>query len=306
MEQQPIIQVTGLQKKFGAFEAVKDVNFTVHKGDVFGFLGPNGAGKSTTMRCMLSLIKPNAGQIRLFGKDLQTERNAILARVGSIVEKPDFYKYLSAQKNLEIFARISGAHVDKRAISSTLDFVGLSGREKDKVGGFSHGMRQRLGIAQTLLHQPDLIVLDEPTTGLDPQGIIEVRDLILRLKNEQQKTVILSSHQLAEIELVANRMVIINRGHTVIEGTVADLMNAQQTLLNIEFTQESSAAAAQQIAQLFPGLDIQVVSPKTLQLQLDKQQIATLNSYLVNAGFGIVALEPKRKLEDFFIQMTQS
>lgn len=306
MEQQPIIQVTGLQKKFGAFEAVKDVNFTVHKGDVFGFLGPNGAGKSTTMRCMLSLIKPNAGQIRLFGKDLQTERNAILARVGSIVEKPDFYKYLSAQKNLEIFARISGAHVDKRAILSTLDFVGLSGREKDKVGGFSHGMRQRLGIAQTLLHQPDLIVLDEPTTGLDPQGIIEVRDLILRLKNEQQKTVILSSHQLAEIELVANRMVIINRGYTVIEGTVADLMNAQQTLLNIEFSQESSAAAAQQIAQLFPGLDIQVVSPKTLQLQLEKQQIATLNNYLVNAGFGIVALEPKRKLEDFFIQMTQS
>lgn len=306
MEQQPIIQVTGLQKKFGAFEAVKDVNFTVHKGDVFGFLGPNGAGKSTTMRCMLSLIKPNAGQIRLFGKDLQTERDVILARVGSIVEKPDFYKYLSAQKNLEIFARISGASVDKQAILSTLDFVGLSGREKDKVGGFSHGMRQRLGIAQTLLHQPDLIVLDEPTTGLDPQGIIEVRDLILRLKNEQQKTVILSSHQLAEIELVANRMVIINRGHTVIEGTVADLMNAQQTLLNIEFSQESSAAAAQQIAQLFPGLDIQVVSPKTLQLQLEKQQIATLNNYLVNAGFGIVALEPKRKLEDFFIQMTQS
>ncbi len=306
MEQSPIIEVKGLQKFFGTFEAVKDVNFTVHKGDVFGFLGPNGAGKSTTMRCMLSLIKPNAGQIRLFGKDLQTERDTILARVGSIVEKPDFYKYLSAQKNLEIFARISGASVDKQAILSTLDFVGLSGREKDKVGGFSHGMRQRLGIAQTLLHQPDLIVLDEPTTGLDPQGIIEVRDLILRLKNEQQKTVILSSHQLAEIELVANRMVIINRGQTVIEGTVADLMNAQQTLLNIEFAQESSAAAAQQIAQLFPGLDIQVVSPKTLQLQLEKKQIATLNSHLVNAGFGIVALEPKRKLEDFFIQMTQS
>ena len=306
MEQHPIIEVKGLQKYFGAFEAVKDVNFTVNKGDVFGFLGPNGAGKSTTMRCMLSLIKPNAGQIRLFGKDLQTERNAILARVGSIVEKPDFYKYLSAQKNLEIFARISDASVDKRAILATLDFVGLAGREKDKVGGFSHGMRQRLGIAQTLLHQPDLIVLDEPTTGLDPQGIIEVRDLILRLKNEQQKTVILSSHQLAEIELVANRMVIINRGQTVIEGTVADLMNAQQTLLNIEFSQESSEAAAQVIAQRFPGSEVQVVSPKTLQLQLEKQQIASLNSHLVNAGFEIVALEPKRKLEDFFIQMTQS
>ncbi|MFM7644065.1 MAG: ABC transporter ATP-binding protein [Sphingomonadales bacterium] len=306
MEHRPIIEVKGLQKFFGAFEAVKDVNFTVNKGDVFGFLGPNGAGKSTTMRCMLSLIKPNAGQIRLFGKNLQTDRNTILARVGSIVEKPDFYKYLSAQKNLEIFARISGASVDKRAILATLDFVGLAGREKDKVGGFSHGMRQRLGIAQTLLHQPDLIVLDEPTTGLDPQGIIEVRDLILRLKNEQLKTVILSSHQLAEIELVANRMVIINRGQTVIEGTVADLMNAQQTLLNIEFSQESSAAAAQVITQRFPGSEVQVVSPKTLQLQLEKQQIASLNSHLVNAGFEIVALEPKRKLEDFFIQMTQS
>lgn len=306
MEHSPIIEVKGLQKFFGTFEAVKDVNFTVHKGDVFGFLGPNGAGKSTTMRCLLSLIKPNAGQIRLFGKDLQTERNAILARVGSIVEKPDFYKYLSAQKNLEIFARISGANVDQRAIFETLDFVGLAGREKDKVGGFSHGMRQRLGIAQTLLHQPDLIVLDEPTTGLDPQGIIEVRDLILRLKNEQQKTVILSSHQLAEIELVANRMVIINRGQTVIEGTVADLMNAQQTLLNIEFAQETSAAAAHVIAQMFPDLELQVVSPKTLQMQLEKQQIAALNSHLVNAGFEIVALEPKRKLEDFFIQMTQS
>lgn len=306
MEHHPIIEVKGLQKIFGSFEAVKDVNFTVNKGDVFGFLGPNGAGKSTTMRCMLSLIKPNAGQIRLFGKDLQTERNAILARVGSIVEKPDFYRYLSAQKNLEIFARISGASVDKRAILATLDFVGLGGREKDKVGGFSHGMRQRLGIAQTLLHQPDLIVLDEPTTGLDPQGIIEVRDLILRLKNEQQKTVILSSHQLAEIELVANRMVIINRGQTVIEGTVADLMNAQQTLLNIEFSQESSAAAAQVITQRFANSEVQVVSPKILQLQLEKQQIASLNSHLVNAGFEIVALEPKRKLEDFFIQMTQS
>lgn len=306
MEHSPIIEVKGLQKFFGTFEAVKDVNFTVNRGDVFGFLGPNGAGKSTTMRCLLSLIKPNAGQIRLFGKDLQTERNAILARVGSIVEKPDFYKYLSAQKNLEIFARISGANVDQRAILATLDFVGLAGREKDKVGGFSHGMRQRLGIAQTLLHQPDLIVLDEPTTGLDPQGIIEVRDLILRLKNEQHKTVILSSHQLAEIELVANRMVIINRGQTVIEGTVADLMNAQQTLLNIEFAQESSAAAAHVIAQMFPDLELQVVSPKTLQMQLEKQQIAALNSHLVNAGFEIVALEPKRKLEDFFIQMTQS
>lgn len=305
MEQQAIIEVKGLQKSFGSFEAVKNVSFTVNKGDVFGFLGPNGAGKSTTMRCMLSLIKPNAGDIRIFGKNLFEERNAILAKVGSIVEKPDFYKYLSALKNLEIFARISGAEVSQKAIYETLDFVGLLGREKDKVGGFSHGMRQRLGIAQTLLHQPELIILDEPTTGLDPQGIIEVRDLILRLKNEQNKTVILSSHQLAEIELVANRMVIINKGQTIIEGSVAELMNAQETLLHIELTQNSQGAAAL-IHELLPAVKIQVSSPKTLELNVEKQHIALLNSKLVQAGFEVVALEPKRKLEDFFIQMTQA
>lgn len=305
MEQQAIIEVKGLQKSFGSFEAVKNVSFTVNKGDVFGFLGPNGAGKSTTMRCMLSLIKPNAGDIRIFGKNLFEERNAILSKVGSIVEKPDFYKYLSALKNLEIFARISGAEVSQKAIYETLDFVGLLGREKDKVGGFSHGMRQRLGIAQTLLHQPELIILDEPTTGLDPQGIIEVRDLILRLKNEQNKTVILSSHQLAEIELVANRMVIINKGQTIIEGSVAELMNAQETLLHIELTQNSQGAAAL-IHELLPAVKIQVSSPKTLELNVEKQHIALLNSKLVQAGFEVVALEPKRKLEDFFIQMTQA
>ncbi len=305
MEQQAIIEVKGLQKSFGSFEAVKNVSFTVNKGDVFGFLGPNGAGKSTTMRCMLSLIKPNAGDIRIFEKNLFEERNAILAKVGSIVEKPDFYKYLSALKNLEIFARVSGAQVSQKDIYETLDFVGLLGREKDRVGGFSHGMRQRLGIAQTLLHQPELIILDEPTTGLDPQGIVEVRDLILRLKNEQNKTVILSSHQLAEIELVANRMVIINKGQTIIEGSVAELMNAQETLLHIELAQNSQGAAAL-IQEILPQVKVQVSSPKTLELNIEKKRISNLNNKLVQAGFEVVALEPKRKLEDFFIQMTQA
>ena len=305
MNQEPIIEVKGLKKNFGAFTAVKDVSFTVNKGDVFGFLGPNGAGKSTTMRCMLSLIKPNAGQINIFGKNLFEARNEILAQVGSIVEKPDFYKYLSARKNLEIFARISGADVSQKTIFETLDFVGLTGREKDKVGGFSHGMRQRLGIAQTLLHQPELIILDEPTTGLDPQGIIEVRDLILRLKNEQNKTVILSSHQLAEIEHVANRMVIINKGQTIIEGSVSELMNAQETLLSIELIDRSDAAL-QLLKQQFPSLSAEVISPKTLELNVERMLIPAVNAALVNAGFAVVALEPKRTLEDFFIQMTQN
>jgi ABC-type multidrug transport system ATPase subunit len=305
MQNEPILSVAHLQKSFGSFQAVKDVSFTVQKGDIFGFLGPNGAGKSTTMRCMLSLIKPDAGQIQIFGKDLKKERSAILTRVGSIVEKPDFYKYLSALKNLEIFARISGVAVSEKQLYEQLEFVGLAGREKDKVAGFSHGMKQRLGIAQTLLHQPELIILDEPTTGLDPQGIIEVRELILRLKNEQQKTVILSSHQLSEIELLANRMVIINRGECVIEGQVAELMNEQETTLHIELA-ENAQAAAVFITNLYPEIKLKIESPKTLELTIEKHLIPGLNAGLVAADFQIMALEPKRKLEDFFIQMTQS
>ena len=182
-----VIKVEKLAKNFGSFEAVRDVSFTVNKGDVFGFLGPNGAGKSTTIRCLLSLIRLNAGTIQMFGKSYATHRYEILSKIGSIIEKPDFYNYLSAQKNLEIFARISGATVSTKEIHEMLEFVGLGGRGKDKTKGFSNGMKQRLGIAQTLLHKPALIILDEPTTGLDPQGIIEIRNLILRLKNEQNK-----------------------------------------------------------------------------------------------------------------------
>ena len=305
MKDDPILSVQHLKKTFGNFTAVKDVSFSVNKGDIFGFLGPNGAGKSTTMRCMLSLIKPDAGQIQIFGKDLQKERAAIMSGIGSIVEKPDFYKYLSALQNLKIFARISGADVSEKQLYEQLEFVGLAGREKDKVAGFSHGMKQRLGIAQTLLHQPELIILDEPTTGLDPQGIIEVRELILRLKNEQQKTVILSSHQLSEIELVANRMVIINRGEGIVEGDVAQLMNQQETALHIELAENASGAAAI-IGAYFPESKLKISSPKTLEINIEKHFIPSLNAKLVAEGFEIMALEPKRKLEDFFIQMTQS
>ena len=181
-----IVEVKNLVKNYGNFCAVKDVSFDVYQNDVFGFLGPNGAGKSTTIRTILSLISPTSGTINLFGKSLITNRNYALSKIGCIVEKPDFYKYLSAKKNLEIFARISGMSISKTKVSELIEFVGLTGRENDKLSGFSHGMKQRLGIAQTLLHDPELIILDEPTTGLDPQGIIDIRNLILQLKNEKK------------------------------------------------------------------------------------------------------------------------
>ncbi|MNJ90710.1 putative ABC transporter ATP-binding protein YxlF [compost metagenome] len=304
MEQQTIIRVRNLSKKFGSFEAVKNVSFTVNKGDVFGFLGPNGAGKSTTIRCLLSLISPDNGTIELFDKSLNKHRSEILSNVGSIIEKPDFYKYLSAQKNLEIFARISGANVSKKEIAEMLDFVGLGDRAKHKVKGFSHGMKQRLGIAQTLLHKPELIILDEPTTGLDPQGIIEIRNLILRLKNEQNKTILLSSHQLSEIELIANRMVIINQGKSLVEGSVEELLNSEETVVRIEIDRVESAV--QLISTKFNPSEISQTSAKELEVLISKNRVPDLTKELVLAGFTIHAIEPKRKLEDYFIKTIQS
>ena len=299
-----VIKVEKLAKNFGSFEAVRDVSFTVNKGDVFGFLGPNGAGKSTTIRCLLSLIRLNAGTIQMFGKSYATHRYEILSKIGGIIEKPDFYNYLSAQKNLEIFARISGATVSTKEIHEMLEFVGLGGRGKDKTKGFSHGMKQRLGIAQTLLHKPELIILDEPTTGLDPQGIIEIRNLILRLKNEQNKTILLSSHQLSEIELIANRMVIITKGKSLVEGNVQELLNAQELTVRFELSDVNKAIPL--IQQHFVNVEITRINEVEISLSIEKQQVPHLNKMLGDNNILVYALEPKRKLEDFFMKIVQS
>lgn len=296
-----IIEVRNLSKRFGSFQAVHDVSFSVFKGDVFGFLGPNGAGKSTSIRCLNSLIKPDSGTVKLFGESIATHRVSILGRVGSIIEKPDFYKYLSAYRNLEIFSRISGKPSSKQEIYKMLDFVGLGGREKDKFAGFSHGMKQRLGIAQTLLHNPDLIILDEPTTGLDPQGIIDIRNLILRLRNEQNKTVLLSSHNLAEIELICNRMVIINKGRSIVEGSVSDLMNGENLILRLEASPLSDAKNF--LLAWKPSLQWENVGDTAVLFPIEKSEIPKLTKFLVDNNIEIFSLEAKRTLEDYFIKI---
>jgi ABC-type multidrug transport system ATPase subunit len=300
-----IISIQHLAKNFGSFQAVRDVNIQVNRGDVYGFLGPNGAGKSTTMRCMLSLIQPNAGEISLFGLPLASNRSAILRRVGSLIEKPDFYKYLSAYRNLDLFSRISGAPSTSKQIYDMLEFVGLSGREKDQVGGFSHGMRQRLGIAQTLLHNPDLIVLDEPTTGLDPQGIIDMRNLILRLKNEQQKTIVFSSHNLSEVEIICNRMVIIHQGKSVVEGSVKDLLNEEDQIIRVQ-TQADALSKSLAVLENYPHAQVKTIGSDTLEITIQKDQIPGLNRQLIKAGVPIFSIESKRKLEDYFINLLAS
>ena len=300
-----IISIQHLAKNFGSFQAVRDVNIQVNRGDVYGFLGPNGAGKSTTMRCMLSLIKPDAGDISLFGLPLASNRTQILRRIGSLIEKPDFYKFLSAYRNLDLFSRISGAPSAKKEIYQMLEFVGLEGREKDQVGGFSHGMRQRLGIAQTLLHNPDLIVLDEPTTGLDPQGIIDMRNLILRLKNEQQKTIVFSSHNLSEVEIICNRMVIIHQGKSVVEGNVKELLNEEDQIIRIQ-TQEDAISKGIAIMEKYPNAHVKKIGSDTIEVTLQKELIPEVNRQLIEAGVPIFSIESKRKLEDYFINLLAS
>ena len=296
-----IVEVKKLVKNYGDFCAVKDVSFDVYQNDVFGFLGPNGAGKSTTIRTVLSLISPTSGTIKLFGKSLTDNRNYILSKIGCIVEKPDFYKYLSAQKNLELFARISGSAITKKRISELIDFVGLAGREKDKVSGFSHGMKQRLGIAQTLLHDPDLIILDEPTTGLDPQGIIDIRNLILKLKNEKNKTVIISSHILSEIELIANRMIIINKGKTIVQGDVAELLNSQEII--VAFKVDNIEKAVQLIKQsVFINCQTELLDSSIL-IHTSTENIAGINKLFCDNGINVSSIETKRKLEDYFLRL---
>jgi ABC-type multidrug transport system ATPase subunit len=299
--EEKIIEVKNLVKYYGKFKAVDDASFDVYPGDVFGFLGPNGAGKSTTIRTILSLIEPTSGKIKVFNKDLSNHRKYILRRIGCIVEKPDFYNYLSAEKNLDIFARISGANISKKRIHEMIDFVGLKGREKDKVRGYSHGMKQRLGIAQALIHDPELIILDEPTTGLDPQGIIDIRNLILQLKNERNKTILLSSHILSEIELIANRMVIINKGKTVVQGSVSELLNAEDMVVSFHVDDVNKAKQIAEDSVL--KLRIETVVNDAFEIHISQDKVPVLNKLFCDNDIQIFSIEAKRKLEDYFLKL---
>ena len=297
-----IIAVSGLTKQFKDVLAVDELNFEVIRGDVFGFLGPNGAGKSTTIRMLLSLIFPTAGSIKVFGKTLLENRKEILSKVGAIVEKPDFYLYLSALKNLQILAKISGKEVSQNRIMELLELVGLKGRAKSKVKTYSHGMKQRLGIAQALLHDPELIVLDEPTTGLDPQGMKEIRDLIIRLSKDEHKTIFLSSHILSEIELVANRMIIINKGSKIVEGKVDDLLKSKIMKVTVEVDNPEAAKNTLQNTKWFN--QIESIQDKKFSLNIEQEDVPLLNKYLIENGIMVNALVPVRSLEDYFLSIT--
>lgn len=303
MNVENIIEIKNLSKQFKEVRAVSNLDINVHRGDVFGFLGPNGAGKSTTIRMLLSLISPTGGNIKIFGLPLEKYRISILKKIGAIVEKPDFYAYISAYKNLELLGKLNGTDISKNKIMSILELVGLEKRYNSKVKTFSHGMKQRLGIAQALLHDPELIILDEPTTGLDPQGMKEIRELIIHLSRDRKKTLFLSSHILHEVELVANRMVIINRGSTVVEGYVDELLNSGNLKVTLIAEEPDSAISIIRNSQWGSKLDSTANNKFIFTLQ--PEEPAALNKYLVDNGVMVNALIPMRSLEEYFLNITE-
>jgi ABC-2 type transport system ATP-binding protein len=296
----PPIEVRGLVKRYGQLTAVAGVDLTVGAGDVYGYLGPNGAGKTTSLRMMLGLIRPTEGTVRLFGRDpMQTVR--ALDGVAGFVEAPTFYPYLSARRNLELLAAYDGGGARGR-IGRALDTVELTDRAGDKVGGYSHGMRQRLGIAAALLRDPKLLLLDEPATGLDPAGMRDMRVLVKRLA-EEGMTVLLSSHLLAEVEELCNRVAIIRKGRIVYEGQLQELLATASTGYRLRST-DLDRAKAFLLAR--PGIAQVTSVDGSIRFQADEEAVAALSIGLGQARIGVLALVPETaSLEELFLGMTE-
>lgn len=295
-----LINVTGLSKLYADIQAVNNLSFSVNEGDVYGFLGQNGAGKSTTIRMLLTLVKPTSGHISIFGQTLSNHRNEVLSQIGAVIEKPDLYRYLSAYENISIFSRLSGKKLKKRELMHQLEKVGLAERAGSKVKTFSQGMKQRLGIAVALVHDPKLIILDEPTNGLDPQGIADMRNLIISLRKDQGKTVIVSSHLLSEIEQMATRMLIIHKGQKIVEGNVSELLDPAKTMVTVAASNNSYALEKIKESSWVN----QLTSEKPIGFTLNKKDIPLLTEQLVSMGIGIQSIVPRHSLENYFLSLT--
>lgn len=298
-----LIQVHHLTKEFKEVKAVDDLSFSVEAGDVYGFLGQNGAGKSTTIRMLLTLITPTSGSIELFGMQLDKHRKEILRQVGAVIERPDLYKYLTALENLRLFAAMSGVKVPAKKLMEQLEVVGLADRAHSKVKTYSQGMKQRLGIGIALVHDPQLVILDEPTNGLDPQGIADIRNLIRHLSKDQKKTVLVSSHLLSEIELIADSMIIIDKGKKLAEGKVSDLFDPSETIVQLETTDDNTA-----FAKLQQAADPRYRMEKRQEgiiLKLHKDHVPAVLNAIVEMGIQVHSFHSKHSLEDYFLSLTK-
>ncbi len=298
-----VIRVNDLSKHFGELKAVSHLSFSVGEGQVYGFLGQNGAGKSTTIRMLMTLIEPTDGEIEIFGMNLRKHRKEILRQTGAIIEKPDLYKYLSAKENVRIFSRLSGVKATDKQIMDQLALVGLAERAGSKVKTYSQGMKQRLGLACALIHNPGLIILDEPSNGLDPQGIADMRQLILHLSRDLGKTLLVSSHLLSEMEMIADNMLIIHKGEKVVEGKVSELLDPEKTVVEV-LTPDIPAAM-----EILKGASWQSALKEpvkgTIRLACNRNDIPVLNRFLVEHDIPVQSLRPMNSLEDYFLSLTK-
>ena len=295
-----IIQTSNLSHIFSkGVKTLDNINLQVPQGSIYGFLGPNGAGKTTTLRLILGLLKVQSGNIQIFGEDFAPNRISILKRIGSLIEQPSLYGHLTAKENLEVYRRLYGASPSR--IQEVLQLVDLHNTGSKKAKQFSLGMKQRLSIAVALLHHPPLLILDEPTNGLDPNGIIEMRELVKRLNREAGVTVLVSSHILAEVEKMATHVGIIHKGSLLFQGSLQDLQSAKNKSGGLQIKTANNSAAAQLLQSFKPQ---QQNGSLILPFQTD-EAIAHINKLLVQSGVDVYLLQPQSAdLEQSFLQIT--
>lgn len=299
----PALEIINLSKSFKTLKAVNNISFSVRQGEICGFLGPNGAGKSTTLRTILTLIYPDSGIILIQGHNVFKERRKALCHVGALIERADFYRYLTAFDTLRLLASFHKMRVGKERIMELLRLVGLEDRAHSRVKTFSQGMKQRLGIAQALLHDPDIVILDEPTNGLDPAGMVDMRHLILRLCKDMGKTVLLSSHILSEVEMVADAMVIIHKGQIMASGTVQELLGADAGTVWVGWEKAPDELLDAFRKSLMPD-KVRSFMPDGAEFLVAEKDIPDLLSALLGLGFRIVEVQRRRSLEQLFLKMT--
>src|SRR5947208_8322902 len=297
-----VLRTRNLSKQYGKRLAVDNLNLEVHRGEIFGFLGPNGAGKTTTIRMALGLIAPTSGSVEILGQDVFEHRARVLPHVGALVETPALYTYLSGRNNLRAVASVLGG-VPKARLDAVLDLVGLGIRQKDRVRTYSLGMKQRLGVAMALLQDPDVLILDEPANGLDPAGIVEMRDLMHRLAAEG-KTVFISSHLLGEVQQICTRVAIIHLGKLVTESSIEELISGQgEYTVKLEHANEALALIQKQPWGRGARLD----ASGALVTLAPEGRGRDLNLFLVNAGFAPDTLmQTTQDLEQVFLSLTNS
>jgi ABC-type multidrug transport system ATPase subunit len=298
------IETKDLSYKFSENETVLDkINLCVPEGSIYGFLGPNGAGKTTTLRLVLGLLKKQIGFISIFNKAFDEHRIEILQNTGSLIESPSIYAHLTAAENLNLLQKVY--QCPKERINEVLEIVGLLHTGKKKAGKFSLGMKQRLSIAIALLHNPSLLILDEPTNGLDPNGILEVRELLKKINSEHKITIVISSHLLAEIEKMVTHVGIINKGRLLFQGTMEELHREQiqSAFISIETSDTEKAMKIISAAQIVPVLkEGQIIIPN-----IEKEMIAKLNKSFVENNISVYSITPvKNDLESIFMDLTKN